>query len=220
MSRMRTANVDSIYRIFSLILGKCSCVGIVRSSITAESRDRPLARKNKRRRSVASKPANSLSAQPMSSAPPIASEPSQGGIRSAGSRLLDSALDYALERLWEFAAFTLGGAAVTALGFVFVYFKRGAASWFWPWLTHALSFWGGAFLFMAILMALSWRKAIIQRRGERAIQDAKNLHFASDELGFIDFFANKERAEKATGKCPRSYQRRNCGVRCSFHQIR
>lgn len=110
--------------------------------------------------------------------------------------MLDSALDYALERLWEFGAFTAGGAAVTALGLVFVYFKSGAASWVWPWLTHALSFWAGVFLLMAILVALSRRKTVMQRREEMAIQEAKNLRFASNELGFIDFFANKERAEK------------------------
>jgi hypothetical protein len=132
----------------------------------------------------------------MPSAPLVAPESPKGRIRQTGSRLLDSALDYALERLWEFGALTLGSAAVTALGLVVLYFRSGAGSWLWPLFTHALSFWAGVFLLMAILVALSWRKAVMRSREEAALQEAKNLRFASDELGFIDFFANKERAEK------------------------
>ena len=85
---------------------------------------------------------------------------------------------------------------MTALGLVLLYFKSGAASWLWPLFTHALSFWAGVFLIMAILGALSWRKAVVRRREHATLQEAKNLRFASDELGFIDFFANKERAEQ------------------------
>lgn len=145
-------------------------------------------------------PPASLPIQSNTSAPLTETTSSGGKIRRSGTYLFNSALDYALQHLWGLLFIAVVGPIVTAAGALLLYLRSGQASWLWPWLSHLLTFWVGVLLLTGTIMVLAWRKGRKEQRELAAIADAKNLRFASGELGYVDFFANKEKAEAQLAK--------------------
>ena len=132
---------------------------------------------------------------------PDSAETSRGRIWRTGLRLLNSALDYGLQHLWQLLFVTIGVPIVTAVGgALLLYFTSGRASWLWPWVTHLLAFWVGILLITTMIVVLAWRKSRKEKQELALLQDAKNLRFTSTKLGYVDYFANKERAEAQLAK--------------------
>jgi hypothetical protein len=153
-------------------------------------------RKKKRTPRVAVTPAAAPRVQSNIPAPPEETAQSKGKIMRAGAHLLTSALDYALQHVWGL----LGGAIVAAMGVLILYLRAGRAEWLYPWFIHAATFIAGIFTLALIILILAYGKERKRKRERIALEDAKNLRFVSDKLGFIDFFANKEKAEAQLAK--------------------
>lgn len=89
---------------------------------------------------------------------------------------------------------------MTGAGLLILYIRTRQAAWLYTWLTYGAAFAGGTLALAIAIAILAALRARRQRREALAIEEARNLRFSSDELGYIDFFANKEKAEAQLAK--------------------
>lgn len=136
-----------------------------------------VARKRNRKRTPT--PSRSTFVAPVAS---VTVEPPKGRIRRAGERLLDSAIDTALEAFWLGTAVTLGGLAMTAAVAFVLYLRSPESSWIYPFMKYALVYAGGM---LTILLSLAGFALLGVRR--RKLREKQNsARFKSADKGYLD----------------------------------
>jgi hypothetical protein len=136
----------------------------------------------KRNRKSTPTPSRSVPVVPAATVAPVIAEPPKGRIQRAGARLLDSAIDTALEAFWFGAAVTLGGLAMTAAVALILYLRSPESSWIYPFLKYALVYTGGM---LTILLSLAGFALLgVRRRKLREKQNSER--FKSADKGYLD----------------------------------
>ena len=140
-----------------------------------------MANKNK----LTTKPTDTTPQTPQSAplAAPTTDAPTKRDVLRIAKHLAGSAIETALQYIWVWIA---GGVVTGALA---IWFALTGGN---PLATHALAYAAGWFSVMLLILFLAWRKS----RRLKALEQAKNLEFASQEKGYLDHKVNQARAQK------------------------
>jgi len=123
---------------------------------------------------------------------PIATEPPKGRIRQAGARLLDSAIDTALQGLWLSVYIAVGGVALTAAVAIILYSRAPESAWIYTLIKYALAYTGGMLTLLLILAGF----ALIGVRRQKLIEKKNSARFKSAEKGYLDHWLHFDESGK------------------------
>ncbi len=137
----------------------------------------------KRKKKRTAKRASSALAPP--SPPQHPTVAGKGRLRQVGARILDSAVDSALDNIWPIVGGFIWSALVTITVALILYFKTGKASWLYPVLKYGLAFAAGWLTLLMFLVAL----VLLGLRRRRRKEKRKSESYFSAEKGPIDYRA-------------------------------